>query len=99
MDLVSDAEDFAALASLVRPGGTAVTTQYVADAEALAAAGVTGANFALQESSELLDQVADAVVAGRIVAPPITLITLDEAPAALNPARNGHAGGKTVISL
>ena len=35
IDLVSDATDFAALASLVRRGGSAVTTQYVADEEAL----------------------------------------------------------------
>ena len=60
IDVVSDAEGFAALASLVRPGGTAVTTQYVADPGALAAAGVTGINFALHESSELLERVADA---------------------------------------
>jgi NADPH:quinone reductase-like Zn-dependent oxidoreductase len=45
IDLVSDADGFAALAALVRPGGTAVTTKYVADPGALAAAGVTGTNF------------------------------------------------------
>jgi NADPH:quinone reductase-like Zn-dependent oxidoreductase len=37
IDLVNDAAGFAALASLVRPGGTAVTTQYVADKDALGA--------------------------------------------------------------
>jgi hypothetical protein len=37
IDLVSDATAFAALASLVRRGGTAVTTHYVADAESLGA--------------------------------------------------------------
>lgn len=35
IDLVSDAKAFASMAALVRPGGTAVTTQYVADLEAL----------------------------------------------------------------
>jgi NADPH:quinone reductase len=44
IDLVSDAEGFATLASLVRPGGTTVTTKYVADVGALATAGVTGTN-------------------------------------------------------
>jgi len=99
IDLVSDADGFGELASLVRPGGTALTSQYVADLEALAAAGVTGINFALRESSELLERVADALARGRIVPPPITRIGLEEAPAALGEARTGHANGKTVITL
>ena len=101
IDLVSDADGFATLAALVRPGGTAVTTKYVADPRTLAAAGVTGANFnfAQHVSGELLGQVADALVNGRIAAPPITRITLEQAPAALNPAQAGRADGKTVITL
>jgi NADPH2:quinone reductase len=101
IDLVSDADGFAALAALVQPDGTAVTTKYVADLGALAAAGVTGTNFnfAQHVSGELLEQVADALVNGRIAAPPITRITLEQAPAALNPAQADHADGKTVITL
>jgi NADPH:quinone reductase-like Zn-dependent oxidoreductase len=101
LDLVSDADSFAALASLVRPGGTAVTTKYVADPGGLATAGVTGTNFnsAQYMSGELLERVADALVSGRIVAPPITRITLEQAPAALDPAQTGRAEGKTVITL
>jgi NADPH:quinone reductase len=41
IDLVSDATGFATLASLARPGGSAVTTQYVADEESLGATGVS----------------------------------------------------------
>jgi NADPH:quinone reductase-like Zn-dependent oxidoreductase len=99
IDVVSDPADFAALASLVRPGGTAVTTLYVADEKTLRAAGVTGINFALQPSSELSARVAEAVADRSIAAPPITRISLDEAPAALNPARGRHISGKTVITL
>jgi NADPH:quinone reductase-like Zn-dependent oxidoreductase len=99
LDLVSDADGFAALASLVRPGGTAVTTQYVADEQALRAAGITGVNFALPASSELFARVAEAVADGRIVAPPITRISLEEVPAALSSARARPASGKTVITL
>jgi NADPH2:quinone reductase len=99
IDVVSDAEGFATLASLVRPGGTAITTKYVADVEALAAAGVTGINFALRESPELLERLADALVVGAIVAPPITRIPLEEVPAAVSGAQAGHAEGKTVITL
>jgi NADPH:quinone reductase-like Zn-dependent oxidoreductase len=99
LDLVSDKDGFASLAALVRRGGTAVTTQYVADTGALQSAGTTGVNFALQPSSGLLDRLADAVVTGRIVAPPITRISLDEAPAVLGGANERPADGKTVISL
>jgi hypothetical protein len=80
-------------------GGTAVTTQYVADVDALAAAGVTGINFAFQASTELLARLADALVSGRILAPPITRIALEEAPAVLSQAQPRPADGKTVIKL
>ena len=100
IDLVdADAAGFAALASMVRPGGTAMSTNYVADEAALRASGVTGINFALPMSSELLERLAEAVVDGRIVTPPITRISLEEAPAALNPTQARPARGKTVIAL
>ena len=99
IDLVSDAAGFAALASLVRQGGTAVTAQYVADEEALKAVGITGVNFALPLSSALFERVADAVADGRIVVPPITRISLEEVPAALSSAQSRPVSGKTVITL
>jgi NADPH:quinone reductase-like Zn-dependent oxidoreductase len=100
IDLVdADAAGFAALASLVRPGGTAMSANYVADEEALRANRVTGVNFALPMSSELLERLAQAVVDGRIVTPPITRISLDEVPAALSAARSRPARGKTVVTL
>ena len=100
IDLVdADAPGFAALASLVRPGGTAMSTNYVADEAALRASGVTGINFALPMSSELLERLAQAVVDGRIVTPPITRISLEEVPAALSATQARPARGKTVIAL
>jgi NADPH:quinone reductase-like Zn-dependent oxidoreductase len=100
IDLVdADAAGFAALVSLVRPGGTAMSTNYVADEEGLRTTGVTGINFVLQASSELFERVAQTVADGPIVAPPITPISLDEAPAALNPSQARPVGGKTVITL
>ncbi len=99
LDLVSGADGFAPLASLVRPGGSAVTTQYVADEEALGATGITGINFALPASSELFERVAEAVADGRIVAPPITRISLEEVPDVLSSAQARPASGKTVITL
>jgi NADPH2:quinone reductase len=99
IDVVSDATGFAALASLVRPGGTAGTAQYVADEAALGETGITGINFALPASSEVFERVAEAVADRRIVAPPITRISLEEVPAALSPAQARPASGKTVITL
>jgi hypothetical protein len=96
VDLASDADGFAKLASLVSPGGTALTTLSVADTEALASRDVAGVNFRADIASELLERLSELVVSGRIVAPPITLVGLDDAPA-LN--RHAHAGGKTVITL
>ena len=95
VDVASDADGFATLAALVRAGGTALTTRYVADTEALASRGVAGVNFRLGISSELLERLADIVVGGSIVVPPITLIKLEDVPT-LNP--NAHTDGKTVIT-
>ena len=98
IDVASDADTFAELASLLRSGGTAVTTRYIADAENLAARGVTGVNFQSHVSTELLEELADAVVDGRIVEPPITKIELEDVPSALS--RGGNlGGGKTVITF
>ena len=110
LDLASDRDAFAKLAALVRPGGKAVTTKFVADTGALKPAGVTGVNFALHDfersggglslaSSELLDRVAQAVSTGRIMAPPITRISLEDAPAVLSAADREGTEGKTVITL
>ena len=96
VDVASDAGQFAALAGHVRPGGTALTTRYVADLETLARAGVTGVNFRLSMTVPLLDQLASLVAAGSIVPPPITQVTLDNVPALLG---GGHTDGKTVITM
>jgi NADPH:quinone reductase-like Zn-dependent oxidoreductase len=97
LDLVSGAKGFAANASLVRPGGAAITTQYVADLEALQASGVRGVNFALRATSELLDRVGKALADGAIVGPPITRVRLDDVPGLFRPQAQSHADGKTVI--
>jgi NADPH:quinone reductase len=97
VDVASDAGQFAALAGHVRPGGTAITTRYVADTETLARAGVSGVNFQLSMTVPLLDQLAARVAAGSVLSPPITQISLDDVPAVLgNPS---HARGKTVITM
>jgi NADPH:quinone reductase len=99
IDLVNDGEAFASMASLVRPGGTAVTTQYVADLEALKRSGVYGVNFAFCPTSELLEKVGRALAVEAIVGPPITRVTLDDVPSIFGAPTRSHANGKTVIVL
>lgn len=99
VDVASDADAFAVLASLVRTGGTALTTKFVADTPALAKAGINGVNFRLETTPEMLQRLADSVAAGRIVPPPITRVKLDDVPVALTQSATGHADGKTVITL
>jgi NADPH:quinone reductase-like Zn-dependent oxidoreductase len=96
VDVASDAAQFAALAGHVRPGGTAVTTRYVADLGTLAQAGVTGVNFQLSMTAPLLDQLAARVAAGSVVPPPITRVSLDDVPALLG---GRPTEGKTVITM
>jgi NADPH:quinone reductase len=99
VDLVSNATGFATTAGLVRPGGFAVTTQYVADVEHLQALGIRGVNFALRMTSDLLERVAQGLADGTVVAPPITRISLDDAPGFLGASKRFPLGGKTVIVL
>jgi NADPH:quinone reductase-like Zn-dependent oxidoreductase len=98
IDLASDAESFASVASLVQPGGAAVSTRYVADVRALLASGVRAVNFVLRQTSEVLARLADDLSSGRIVPPPVTGPALDEVPAALGSGSHRHAV-KTVIVL
>lgn len=97
IDVASDADAFAELATLVKRGGTALTTKSVADVGTLADAGIMGVNYVVSISPELLERVADELVAGRIAKPPITDIRLDQVPAALEGI--GHGDGKTVITM
>ena len=81
IDVASDAGAFAELATLVKRGGTALTTRYVADNATLDAGGITGLNYVVSVSPDLLERVARELVAGRIAPPPIRDIRLDEVPA------------------
>jgi NADPH:quinone reductase len=99
IDLVSNATEFASMASLVRPGGTAISTQYVADLEALQSQGISGVNFALRETSELLERVGKALVDGAVTVPPIRHIALDDVPAMFEGPGQPYPDGKTVIML
>jgi NADPH:quinone reductase-like Zn-dependent oxidoreductase len=99
VDLANDVDEFANLAALVRTGGTAVTTRYVADADALAANGVGALNFQVPASVELLERVANALAVHSIAPPPINRISLQQAPAVFAGENGSLLDGKTVIVL
>ncbi|MGA2927805.1 MAG: NADP-dependent oxidoreductase [Solirubrobacteraceae bacterium] len=96
IDLASDAGAFAALASLVRSGGSALTVRYVADLDSLAARDVRGINFQLRTSTQLLERLAEAVVSGRLMSPGITTVALRDLPA-WEKARGDHPNAKAVV--
>src|SRR5213083_2722245 len=98
VDLANGADEFANLASLVRGGGTALTTLYVADVDSLAARGITGVNFAYQASRPLLARLADAVATDGVVPPPLETVGLDEVPQVLRGSGRARPA-KTVIVL
>jgi NADPH:quinone reductase-like Zn-dependent oxidoreductase len=97
IDVASDADGFAGLAALIRTGGTAVTTKYVADHDALAAAGVDGINFQLTLSSAVLERLADLVRSGRLEPPPLTGVKLDDVPTTLFGERAHRVDGKAIV--
>jgi NADPH:quinone reductase len=99
IDLASDADSFASLALLVRPGGVAVTTRNVADTRALSASSVLGVNFVLRETSEVLERVAKDLIDRRVAPPPIARITLDEVTSEMGSRTHRHDEVKTVIVL
>src|SRR5437773_4070764 len=99
VDLANGADEFANLASLVRGGGTALTTLYVADVDSLAARGITGVNLAYQASRPLLARLADAVAKDGVVPPPLETVGLDEVPQVLRGSGRGARPAKTVIVL
>ena len=99
IDVADDADGFAALAALVRQGGSALTTRYAADVDGLAEKSVTAINFQLPASSELLERIVEALAAKTVIPPPIKLVSLVNAPAAFNGEGEPVFDGKTVIVM
>lgn len=96
IDLANGPDVFAELTSLVRPGGSAFSTREAAVTEDLAARGINGVNYRVEVSNESLERLADEVVNGRIVTPPIGTIDLVDVPGYYSaPA----VEGKTVIEF
>jgi NADPH2:quinone reductase len=96
VDLVSDSAQFALLAGTIRPGGTALSTRYVADVDGLAKMNIEGVNFAVRVTSGDLLTLVAMVAAGDLVPPPLRLVPLEDVPYLLNTGTDGF-DGKTVV--
>lgn len=99
IDLVSPAAVFKTMTSLVKTGGAALTTAFVADKEALKARGITGGNFETQGTPASLDTLADAVDSGALKVPVGVVISMEEVPEAIETSRRLKGKGKTVIRI
>ncbi|MYW04195.1 NADP-dependent oxidoreductase [Streptomyces sp. SID3343] len=97
VDLVSDTDDFAAYARLVRDGGVALSTLFTADPQELGRRGVEGINHQQHSTPELYERLADELRAHRITVPIEARLPLEDTAAALARSRLGGARGKTVI--
>ncbi|HVI46174.1 MAG TPA: NADP-dependent oxidoreductase [Chitinophaga sp.] len=99
IDLVSDGAGFNANADLVKPGGGAYTTVFVADDAALAVKGLEGGNFETVSTPDALNKLALLIDHGTLKIPVERKISLDEVPEAIANNRQGKATGKTVILM
>lgn len=97
IDLAAGPDQFAEYAMLVADGGTAISTIGAADARGLTHLGITGINFGVRPSADLLGRLAAEVDAGHAAVQLGAQIPLADAPEALARNRAGKARGKTVI--
>jgi NADPH:quinone reductase-like Zn-dependent oxidoreductase len=98
LDLVSDGETLKKHASLVKQGGTLVTTIHVADVQWFAQQGMQAVNIDMaatpQSSPEGLDQLAQMVAGGTLTVIIATEKPLEEAPQVLDEVKSGRLQGK-----
>jgi NADPH2:quinone reductase len=99
IDLANGAAEFANLAGLVRRGGVALSTRYVAHSGALAIDEVSAVNFRVPPSVELLERVANAIDEGSIAPPPINRISLQQVPSVFAGENDSLVDGKTVVVM
>jgi NADPH:quinone reductase-like Zn-dependent oxidoreductase len=99
IDLVSrEMGTLDALARLVRPSGTVVSTLGAADIDAFRSRNVRATNILLHPSAELLARVTKAVDAGDLPPAPLRAYPLERVDEALAELRRGHVHGKLILA-
>ncbi|MDL4772317.1 MULTISPECIES: NADP-dependent oxidoreductase [Thermomonosporaceae] len=99
IDMVSDKAGVERLTTLLRPGGTYLSTIWSLNPDALAAQEIRGVNLQNSSSTGLLEEVGDLIEAGKLKVRIHREVSLEEAPAALARNRAGSSRGKTVIRV
>jgi NADPH:quinone reductase-like Zn-dependent oxidoreductase len=65
--------------------------------ERLAARQITGSNYRRQPTVAMLEELGSLAASGEIEVPLDRVMSLDEAPMALEESKSGHMHGKTVL--
>jgi NADPH:quinone reductase-like Zn-dependent oxidoreductase len=99
IDVASNADVFKTMSGLVRKGGVALTTAFVADDKDLKDKGLSGGNFETKGTVASLDALTDAVDSGMLRVPVEQVISLEEVPDAIILSRQAKGKGKTVIKI
>ena len=97
LDAMSGPAGFARFATLVHRGGSAWSTTFAADVEALKGAGVRGGNLNLIPNAALMERLVREVVGRDLTVPLERRVPLSEAPSALAESKAGRSHGKTVV--
>jgi NADPH:quinone reductase-like Zn-dependent oxidoreductase len=96
-DMVGDKEANDHLAELIRPGGHLVSMLRAADAEALAARGISAVNVMTQATTDKLKRLAAFAAAGTLQPPAIQTYSLADTGMALAEIAGRHVRGKLVV--
>lgn len=99
IDVASNPDAFKIMSGLVKKGGVALTTSFVADDNDLKEKGLTGGNFEMKGTVATLDALTDAVDSGMLRVPVEQVISLEEVPEAIALSRQAKGKGKTVIKI
>ncbi|MGX5819135.1 NADP-dependent oxidoreductase [Chitinophaga lutea] len=99
IDLVSKGDVFEKLTAHVRKGGVILTTQFVADKDALEKRGLRGGNFETKGTPASLDSLRKAIDQGEVKVPVDRKMPLEMAPLAISESRGMISKGKTIIVI
>ncbi|TDD67253.1 NADP-dependent oxidoreductase [Actinomadura rubrisoli] len=89
LDMVSDTAATEAVAQMLRPGGTYMSTTWSVNPDSMAAKGLRGVNFEGEPSADLLDRLSDLIDAGELRVVIEREVPLRDAPDALAANRAG----------
>jgi NADPH:quinone reductase-like Zn-dependent oxidoreductase len=98
VELAAPTPDAAPLAA-VRQGGRVSATTQAADAQALAAAGLTGGGVLAGAVREVIAPLADQAAAGTLTVDVTTVLPLERATDGLATIASGQARGKIVVTV